>query len=346
MSGSNWRRAPWYAALAIVSAAALATTGWSLYAVGRHYDAPKPIAGAAVAVFDGAAYACLYLASEASRTGRSAAGARLATLLMVGVSAYLNVFHADLIHGGPAAALLFAVPSLALLAVSELAWAGPRAAARADRGEQPYRLPGFGGWAWLLAPRRAGSAVRSRAIEHIENGPRPTVHPAPAAPVKHTASEVLRRQFAEMDPAEVIRIAHDAHPDAAPAELASLLITYGVIVDAVQVALVLGGARLGVTVERADAGDALDDADDAPQVGALPPPTKAAAIVEAAADLGPAARPADIVDRVRRISRLTVKDAYVRTVLSREGKRSKSDRPEGGSAADRSGDGPMEGGYA
>ncbi|MGQ4514241.1 hypothetical protein [Streptomyces sp. DW26H14] len=337
MNRARWARAPWYAALAIVSAAALATTGWSLYAVGRHYSAPELIAGAAVAVFDGAAYACLYLASEASRAGRSAVGARLATLAMVGTSVYLNVFHADLIHGGPAAALLFAVPSLALLAVSELAWAGPRAAARAERGEQPYRLPGFGGWAWLLAPRRAGSAVRSRAIDHIENGPRPGASRAPAESAKHTASEVLRRRFAEMDPAEVIRIAHDAHPDAAPAELASLLITYGVIVDAVQVALVLGGVRPAVTVERADTGDAPADAGDAPQVGELPPPTKTQAIIEAAAVLGPAARPADIVDRVQRINRLTVDNNYVRTVLSREGKRTRGDRQGGG---------PMEGGYA
>ncbi|MFI0932930.1 conjugal transfer protein [Streptomyces sp. NPDC021019] len=159
------------------------------------------------------------------------------------------------------------------------------------------------------------------------------------APVKHSATEVLRRRFAEMDPADAIRIAHDAHPDTPPAELASMLITYGVIVDAVQVALVLHGQPDEVTVDRDDTDDAAPDTPtdtgDAPQVTGRPALTKAQAILEAAAVLGPAFKAADVVDRVRRINRISVKPDYVRTVLSRE----KKAEPD---ADDR----PMEGGYA
>ncbi|MFE2243890.1 hypothetical protein ACFXCU_30825 [Streptomyces virginiae] len=301
---------PWRVALTIVSVAALLTTGWSLYAVGRHYDAPEVVAAAAVAVFDGIAYACQHLASEASKEGRSAVGARLATLGMAGTSVYLNDFHADLIHGGPAASVLFSVPTLALLSVSELAWAGPRAAARATRGEQPYRPPAFGGWAWLLAPGKAGQAVKSRALDHIEAAGR-----APAPPVKdRTATAVLREKFAEMDPGDAVRIAHDAQPDMAPAELASLLVTYGVIVDAVQVALVLGRTPASITVERDDAPDAPHDA---PQVTSPLAIDKAQAIRDAAAALGPKPKAAEIVDHVQRVNRITVDEPYVRTVLSR-----------------------------
>ncbi|MEU9789089.1 hypothetical protein AB0E27_00445 [Streptomyces sparsogenes] len=344
MNRNDWRSlmtasTAWRAALTVVSLAAIATTGWSLYAVARYYDAPKGIAGAAVAVFDGAAYACLHLASEASKAGRSAAGARLATLVMTGTSVYLNVFHADLIGGGLAASLLFSVPTLALLAVSELSWAGPRAEARAQLGERPYRLPAFGGWAWVLAPKRAGAAVKRRAVEHIEHaGQTPPQAPSPAP--SRRATDILRDRFAEMDPADAIRIAHDAQPDMPPTELAALLVTYGVIVDAVQVALVLNGQPASIDVDRDDDRDADDAHHDAPQVPALPPVTKTQAIIDAASHLGAGASAAAIVKRVERINRITVDDRYVRTVLSREAKKARQ-TPQGDEGVGQGG-----GGYA
>ncbi|WP_269857933.1 hypothetical protein [Streptomyces sp. RPT161] len=326
-------RNAWRLALTVVSVAAIATTGWSLYAVARHYQAPEVIAGAAVAVFDGIAYACLHLASEASAAGRSAFGARLTALFMASVSVYLNITHSNLIGGGIPAAVFFAVPTIGLLAVSEMSWAGPRAAKRAELGEQPYRLPAFGGWAWLLAPHRAGKAVKSRAVAHIEGAGQPS--PKEASADRYSASERLREHFASMDPAEAIRIAHDAQPDMPPAELASLLIGYGVVVNAVQVALVLGTRPPEVTVERGDAGDAHHDA---PQVGGgapeLPEITKSAAIRSAEAALGPDAPAVDIALWVRDRHGLDVEPNYVRTVLSRDAKKPAADKPK------------MEGGYA
>ncbi|WP_326808159.1 hypothetical protein OHB04_22740 [Streptomyces sp. NBC_01775] len=238
-------RAAWRFALAVVSGAALAVTGWSLYAVARHYDSPHPVAGLAVAVFDGAAYACLHLASQASAAGRSAFGARLAALGIAALSVYLNRFHAELIDGGRPATVFFSTPTLALLVVSELAWAGPRAKARAELGRTPYALPVFGGWGWLLAPRRAWDMVRTRAADHIERA-----EPAPRKDRDVSATSALRDHFATMDPAEAIRIGHGSQPELAPGELAALLGTYGVHVDAVQVALVLGGTPPRITVER------------------------------------------------------------------------------------------------
>ncbi|MFC8155851.1 conjugal transfer protein [Streptomyces cinereoruber] len=169
--------------------------------------------------------------------------------------------------------------------------------------------------------------------------PDPAPAPAPKAPApnRHSAREVLRRRFAEMDPEEAIRITGDAHPDAAPAELASLLIDHGVIVDAVDVILVLGRAPSSITVDRDDAPDTTDDADDASQVSrprALP---KSRAILDAAAALGPSSKASEIVARVQRINRITVDEPYVRTVLSRAKKQAAEKRPESRQ---------MEGGYA
>jgi hypothetical protein len=151
--------------------------------------------------------------------------------------------------------------------------------------------------------------------------------PAPSRPA--SATEVLRARFAEMDPADAIRLAHDARPDAPPAELASLLGTYGLPVDPVAVALVLGQRPPEYEVHRPDAADA-------PQVSALEPVTAEGAIVEAASALGPDASAREIAERVARHRRLVVTEPYVRTALSRAAKKTPPQAPAK----------PMEGGYA
>ncbi|MFI5859170.1 hypothetical protein [Streptomyces parvulus] len=150
------------------------------------------------------------------------------------------------------------------------------------------------------------------------------VNTTPAKPRAASATEALREHFAGMAPDDAIRLAHDARPDAAPAELAHLLGTYDIHVDPVAVALVLGRKPAEYEIER-------DDADDAQQVNALPRGAKTAAIREAASSLGDDARPADIVRAVADRHRIDVDEAYVRTVLSRKPK-GKRDPGNGGYA--------------
>ncbi|MFF2933518.1 conjugal transfer protein [Streptomyces mirabilis] len=157
---------------------------------------------------------------------------------------------------------------------------------------------------------------------------KPSVSPAEPARTA-SATEVLRARFAEMDPADAIRLAHDARPDAAPVELAHLLGTYGLPVDAVAVALVLGQQAPEYEVHRPDAADAL-------QVGALEALDLQGAIEEAASALGPDAKAREIADRLREQRRLVVTEPYIRTALSRAAKK---DQPEPPATS-------MEGGYA
>jgi hypothetical protein len=311
-------RAGWILARMLVSLAAMATTGWSLFFVATHYGTPKLIAYAAVVVFDGIAYACLHLASEASAEGRSAFAPRLFALIMVGVSVALNVNHAQLIHGGATASLLFAVPTVGLLAVSEMSWTGPRALRRAQAGERPYRPPVFGGIAWALAPAQAGKAVRSGALNHIEKAA-----VAPMAPQRaRSAQAVLREHFAEMDPVDAVLFAADAQPELSPAELSSLLVSYGMVIDSLQVAIILARPKERITLERADE---EAEGSDAAQVPALPPVPLSGAIVSAAGRLGPEAKPSDIAREVAMHHGIAVTEAYVRTALSRENKDSAED---------------------
>ncbi|MEV0183829.1 conjugal transfer protein [Streptomyces sp. NPDC050625] len=148
-------------------------------------------------------------------------------------------------------------------------------------------------------------------------------------PRSGSATDVLRARFADMDPADAIRFAADARPDAPPAELAAILGTYDVHVDPVAVALVLGTRPPEYEVHRPDAADA-------PQVNELEPVDVAGAVAEAASILGPDASARDIAEHIARHRRLVVTEPYIRTALSRAAKKPQPETPAK----------PMEGGYA
>ncbi len=142
--------------------------------------------------------------------------------------------------------------------------------------------------------------------------------PAVLPDADRSAQAVLRRRFAEMDPADAIQIAHEAQPGLPPAELASLLITYGVVVDAVQVALVLRGEPVRTTIDRAPQQGATPVA---PLVGQPQPVlTKSDAIRDVALLLGPDAPAKDIAAEVEKRHHLEVEPNFVRSVLSRKPK--------------------------
>jgi hypothetical protein len=236
-------------ALATVRTSAACMAGWSLYVVARHYGVPGGLALSAGLVFDGVAYLALRMATDAMRAGRSAAAPIAATLAMAGVSVYLNLVHARFTGGGRPAEVLYASPAVALLLVSVLSWGAERAAARAARGETPMRLPAFGILGWTLAREKAMAALKTQAAEHVTSSASPA-HQA-ASPRQRTAHAVLSEKFAAMDPADAIEIAASSHPQLGAADLAQLLAAYGVTVDALEVALVLGQAAApSVTLNR------------------------------------------------------------------------------------------------
>ena len=144
--------------------------------------------------------------------------------------------------------------------------------------------------------------------------PTTAVEEPPARPRPASATEVLRERFAGMDPAEAIRLAADARPDAPPAELATVLASYDVHVDPVAVALVLGEQPAEYEVQR-------DDAPAHQQVNALEPVNLQGAVEEAASALGPDAKAKQIVAHIAQHRRLIVDEPYVRTALSRLAKK-------------------------
>jgi hypothetical protein len=168
------------------------------------------------------------------------------------------------------------------------------------------------------------------ALASMYGAPAPAVDTPPAErPRTASATEVLRERFARMDPTEAIQLAHDARPDAGPVELSTLLGAYGMTVDPVAVALVLGRRSPEYEVHR-------PDAPDAPQVSELEPLNVEGVVIEAASVLGPDASAREIAEHVARHRRLVVTEPYIRTALSRAARKPQPDTPAK----------PMEGGYA
>lgn len=172
-------------------------------------------------------------------------------------------------------------------------------------------------------------AGAGRALGQMLALPGDDAQPDAPAPRSASATDVLRARFATMDPAEAIRFAAEARPDAPPAELATILGTYGVHVDPVAVALVLGQQPPEYEVHRPDAPAHQ-------QVSELEPVNLQGAVEEAASALGADASPREIAEHIAQHRRLLVDEPYVRTALSRAAKKPQPEDPAK----------PMEGGYA
>ncbi|MFE6868333.1 hypothetical protein ACFVFS_17425 [Kitasatospora sp. NPDC057692] len=323
-----------HAAMALVRTAAACMAAWSLYVVARHYGVPPWLAVVAGLVFDGIAYLCLRSASDAIRAGRSAAPSILATATMASVSVYLNLVHADIADGGRPAEVLYASPAVGLLVVSALAWNADRAAARAARGEDAFRLPSFGFWGWALAHEEATTAVRERAVAHVTSGASPAHQPAAAIPAR-TAEDVIAAEFAAIGPAAAIQRVAAANPGASDTEVAEILATYQVTVTPGQVALLLERAAVPtVTLDRVAPqpreGDtpALTPAgamrEDAPQVDGL---KKSDAVMAISSWLGPDAKAHTIAHHLA-LQGVATDTAYIRTALSRAARRAEQQRAE------------------
>jgi hypothetical protein len=324
-----------------VRPAAAGMAAWSLYAVARHYGIPWELAVLASAVYDGVAMACLYQASEAVKAGRSAAIPIIATIGQGSASVYLNVVHARITGGGRPAEVLFAAPIVGLLVISGISWTADRASARAARGESPMRLPAYGVLGWVLARPQAYAALKATAVDHVTSGASPAHQPEATARPR-TARAVLAERFAAMDPADVIELTAASHPEMSPAELAALLGPYGVTVDALQVALVLGRAAApSVTLDRVTPDPAPlpargggqpaigalmrpDARGDTPLVSGLP---KADAIKIMAEHLGPSANAAGIAQALA-LQGMATDTTYVRTTLSRARARADAEAAE------------------
>jgi hypothetical protein len=136
---------------------ALAVSWWSLWSVGQLVGIPSVLAGGLSAVFDLAALCLVGLAQRYanSPTAGSGGGPRLALMLMLAGSIYLNVEHARMAHVGVTGAIAYSAPAAVACLLLELHLRYDNAEHRRALGRIAAPLPVLGGWAYVFFPARA-----------------------------------------------------------------------------------------------------------------------------------------------------------------------------------------------
>lgn len=149
---------------AISAGVALALSAYSLFYVGRAWGMPPILAGMVSVVLDGAAIVSAEMALKANaKNGRGGIDQAL-TFVFAGLSAWLNSYHARLVHAGGAAWALYALPPIVAVVLFERHIRGTRRAT----GKR-VQLPVIQGWAWVLSPVQSFRVFRGMVLASIPN---------------------------------------------------------------------------------------------------------------------------------------------------------------------------------
>lgn len=152
----------------LVAAVALGLSNWSLAYVARSWGVPWILSLPVSAVFDGVALICAGLALRAAQRGDSTFGPGSCLVIFGGASAWFNSWHAHLAGYPLAAAVFYAFPPLAAVAVTELELRADRREALRIAGRIAPPLPAFGGATWANLPWPAYQAWR-KVMRHRLN---------------------------------------------------------------------------------------------------------------------------------------------------------------------------------
>lgn len=153
----------------VVLGTALALSWWSLDALALHFGIPVVLAAMVSATFDGAALVAAELALRKAELADPGFAVKLLMVATVGLSAWLNYQHGELLGYPAAARVLFAAPSVISGSLFELQLRHLRGTRVHELGRSATPLPQFGWLVWLFHPwaavchlsRIAGSRLRS-----------------------------------------------------------------------------------------------------------------------------------------------------------------------------------------
>lgn len=153
----------------IAGSVALAVSAWSLYWVGIAWGVIPILAGVLSVCFDGAALVSAENALKVARDQDSnALGPRTLTLLCAGISAYINSYHAVLLHAPQPARLLYAAPPLVAVALFNQHLRIERRGILKRAGKIPPGLPPIGLIWTILFPGRAMKTIHTAGKVHFD----------------------------------------------------------------------------------------------------------------------------------------------------------------------------------
>jgi hypothetical protein len=146
---------------AISGGVALILSAYSLFYVGKAWGMPPYLAGMVSVVLDGAAIVSADMALRASRKHGKGGVDRLLTIAFAGVSAWINSYHARLVHAGGAAWALYALPPIVAVVLFD------RHTRSGRRATPVSSLPRIKWAAWLLFPVQSFRILRSMVGDQL-----------------------------------------------------------------------------------------------------------------------------------------------------------------------------------
>ncbi|OLR92534.1 DUF2637 domain-containing protein [Actinokineospora bangkokensis] len=158
----------------VVLVAAMGISWWSLFEYARSFSIPTPLAAVVSLVFDASALIVAGLAHRYALSPYSGAGPRIALLLLLAGSCYLNWEHAAGKGYGIEASIMFAAPAAVGILLFELHIGWHSRSERRARGRVARSLPVIGAWGWFLHPLQSVTtlwrvtAARGRSVREAE----------------------------------------------------------------------------------------------------------------------------------------------------------------------------------
>jgi len=163
----------------VVLIAAMGISWWSLFEYARGFSIPTPLAAVVSLVFDASALIVAGLAHRYALSPYSGAGPRIALLLLLAGSVYLNWEHAAGKGYGIEASIMFAAPAAVGILLFELHIGWHSRSERRARGRVARSLPVIGAWGWFLHPLQSittlwrvtharGRSVRTAELTSID----------------------------------------------------------------------------------------------------------------------------------------------------------------------------------
>lgn len=158
-------RAGW----AISAGVALILSAYSLFYVGRAWGMPPVLAGMVSLVLDGAAIVSADMALRANKKHGHSGIDRWLTVVFAGLSAWINSYHARIVHAGGAAWALYALPPVVAVVLFDRHTRNERQAATRKSGRVLSPLPRIKKEAWLLYPIASFKILRAMVGSQLQD---------------------------------------------------------------------------------------------------------------------------------------------------------------------------------
>lgn len=166
MKTSKAKQIAKYVGFGAVLVTALAISWWSMATMAmNNFGLPNWLAYSVSTAYDGAAIFVAIISTEYAKTDDSGLVARISTGIFIGLSAWLNLQHAQMMGLGLAGQVFYAAPAIIAGLLFEIMLRFENRKELRIRGRVAQSLPAYGRAAWMRFPKKVFKSM-SKVIEH------------------------------------------------------------------------------------------------------------------------------------------------------------------------------------